>query len=266
MYVVQFRKTSAALLATALLSTAVSPAFAAGQNIHVEYNGQAIAFPDQKPLLKDSRTLVPIRPIAESLGFDVEWNGETRTVVIRKGHDQVRLVVSQKIARKNAEMISLDVPTQIVNGRTMVPVRFIAEALQYEVNWDQSSQTVSITDPALPGQAVRPAEQLPAAPQAQPQENTGQPAQQVELVDTGSITANSFNLMGLGIYAIKGKIDPDAELTVKLDDRTYEVEVNGDGTFLFELMDKIYVSQYELTAVKDGAEQVVTGEFAEKKR
>lgn len=260
------RKTGAVLLAMALLPTAASPAPAAAQAITVEYNQQAIAFPDQKPILRDNRTLVPIRPIAESLGFDVDWNEATRTVLIRKGNDQVRLVVSQKIARKNAETISLDVPAQIVNERTMVPVRFIAEALQYNVNWDQATQTVRITDQATNGQAIQPAKQDPEPAQPAQPSKEEPPVEQVALVDTESITATNFNLMGLGIYVIKGNIDPDAELTVKLDDRTYEVEVKQDGTFLFELMDKFFVTDYELTAVKDGKEQVVKGEFTEKKQ
>ena len=262
----KLKRTSGVLLAMALFAAAVSPAFALGQKINVEYNSRAISFPDQEPILQNNRTLVPIRPIAESLGFDVEWNPELRTVLIRKGNDQVRLVISQKIARKNAETITLDAPAQIINNRTMVPLRFIAEALNYQVDWDQNRQTVLITDVAAADKVARPVEQSAAEPQTQPQEKNGQTAEQVELVDPDSIIARNFNLMGLGIYSIKGKIDPDAELTVKLDDYTYEVEVKEDGTFLFELLDAFFVSDYELTAVKNGAKQVITGQFEEKKQ
>ncbi|RNB65983.1 copper amine oxidase N-terminal domain-containing protein [Brevibacillus borstelensis] len=132
-----------------------------GKHLHVarippwslEYNHKPIAFPDQKPLIKDSRALVPLRPIAEGLGFDVDWNSQTRTGLIQKGDAQIKLIVSRKIAKRNGEIISLDVPAQIVNQRTMVPVRFIAEALSYDVNWDGSNQTVLIKDKAEEGKA-----------------------------------------------------------------------------------------------------------------
>nr|WP_277614087.1 copper amine oxidase N-terminal domain-containing protein [Brevibacillus borstelensis] len=104
-------------------------------------------------MIKDSRALVPLRPIAEGLGFDVNWNSQTRTGLIQKGDAQIKLIVSRKIAKRNGEIISLDVPAQIVNQRTMVPVRFIAEALSYDVNWDGSNQTVLIKDKAEEGKA-----------------------------------------------------------------------------------------------------------------
>ena len=260
------KKTSAVVLSIALAFAPALPAVAAEQTIKVEYNQQQIAFPDQQPILKDNRTLVPIRPIAESLGFHVEWNEESRTVMIKKGSDQIRLVVSQKIARKNTETLSLDVPSQIVNQRTMVPVRFVAEALQYNVNWDQERQTVMISDLPADTAATQPAEQPvePAVPAPQPEEE--QPTEQVVLVDPESITATNFNMMGLGIYVVKGEVDPDAEVTITLDNRNFDAKVDEDGTFILELMDKFFVSEYKLTATKDGKEQVIEGEFTEKKR
>ncbi|CFJ17547.1 BBRPI [Mycobacterium tuberculosis] len=256
------KKLTAILLAVALVPMAAfSPAASAATAIKVEYNQKSIVFPDQKPILQNNRTLVPIRPIAESLGFDVDWNEETRTVLIKKGDDQVRLVVSQKIARKNGVTVKLDVPAQIVNQRTMVPVRFIAEALEYEVNWDQQAQAVLIADQATDAKVDDPKEQ----PQEQKPEAPKAPIETDEvIVDSESITAKSANLMGLGVYSITGKTDPDSELTVTLDDKDFDVKVESDGSFKFELMDKIIVDYYKMTATKDGEEQIVEGVFTKR--
>lgn len=130
------------LLAAPFLNSSVSKA----AGISVKYQNQAILFPDQKPILQNSRTLVPIRPIAEKLGFTVGWNEKTQTVSIEKAGNQVELTISQKTAKRNQQPITLDVPAKIMNKRTVVPLRFIAEALSYEVNWLPSTQTVTIAD------------------------------------------------------------------------------------------------------------------------
>lgn len=263
------KQIGAALLVLAMVSVAVLPAMAAVQPIQVEYNQQQIVFPDQKPIMQNDRTLVPLRPIAESLGFQVEWNEEARAVSIKKGNDRIRLVVSQKIARKNTEVVPLDVPTQIINNRTMVPVRFVAEALDYDVSWDPNRQTVMIRDVTGGALASQPSEQpvdaVPSAPQPDEQQQA-EPTEQVILIDPETITATSFNLMGLGIYVIKGEIEPDTEVTATLDHHDFEARMKDDGTFVIEIADKIFVSEYTLTVVKDGKQQVIQGEFTEKKR
>lgn len=261
------RKATALILGLSLvpMATVFSMSASAASAIQVEYNQSNIVFPDQKPILQKNRTLVPIRPIAESLGFEVDWNEVNRTVIIKKGSDQVRLVVSQKLARKNGETIQLDVPTQIVNKRTMVPVRFIAEALQYDVNWDQEAQTVLIADPASAG---TPSENKTATAQTtqpeQPEAEIKQQKEEVTFIDPEEITANSANLMGLGIYIIKGKAEPGLEISVQLADKTYDVEVASDGSYKFELMDKIFADGYTLTVSDGDQEQIIEGEFTKR--
>ncbi|MGC5328733.1 stalk domain-containing protein [Brevibacillus sp. SYSU BS000544] len=145
----RLKKTLAIALAFMLLPTVASGVSAATQpksDIQVVYNAKSIVFPDQKPVIKNSRTLVPIRPIAEGLGFKVDWDSKTQTVGIAKASSTVNLVINQKTAKRNGQAITLDTPAQIINGRTMVPVRFIAEALSYQVNWNASEQKVLISD------------------------------------------------------------------------------------------------------------------------
>jgi hypothetical protein len=249
-----FKKLAALALAMALVPVAAfaAPAATGQTSIKVEYNKKAIVFPDQKPVIRDKRTLVPIRPIAEGLGFDVDWNSQTRTVTIVKGANSVKLVVSQKIAKRNGETITLDVPAQIINQRTMVPVRFIAEALNYDVNWAAATQTVLITDKAVsttpdteqPGQ--KPAEKPVTA----------------NLIDKESLKAKSIFIASLGLYRVEGKVVAGTELQLVLDDKTYEVPVESDGSFKITQEASDGIETFTLKATKDGKDtEIFEGKF-----
>ncbi|MGG0936350.1 stalk domain-containing protein [Brevibacillus centrosporus] len=252
------KKLASLVLAIALVPVAAFSASAASAPaaIKVEYNQKAIVFPDQKPVIRDSRTLVPIRPIAESLGFDVDWNEQTRTVTINKGTSNVRLVVTQKIAKKNGQTINLDVPAQIINQRTMVPVRFIAEALSYNVNWNQATQTVLITDEQ--------ATQSNATEEPKDNSATQKPAANeaaVKLIDRTTIKGRTFTIATIGLYRVSGNVEPGSEVVVTLEDNTFEVDVNADGSFEFNKDTYDGIRNFTLKAEKDGKVDTYEGEF-----
>lgn len=116
---------------------------------------------DVPPTIVEGRTLVPLRAIFESLGIKVSWDSDTKTVM-GKGNDKIIILqVDNKTAKVNDKDVNLDVPASIINGRTLVPVRFIAESTGYAVNWEaetrsvkiykQSSQTTQQSSPELLG-------------------------------------------------------------------------------------------------------------------
>ncbi|MED1917526.1 copper amine oxidase N-terminal domain-containing protein [Bacillus thuringiensis] len=261
---VLLKKVTSLLLAIALVPMAAFSAAAAPvapkavQNaVKVEYNKKQIAFPDQAPIISQGRTLVPIRPIAESLGFEVKWNEQTRTVTINKGKDNIRLVVTQKIANKNGQTINLDVPAQIVNKRTVVPVRFIAEALSYKVDWDPKTQTVLIADNVNPNQVGQ--QEKPKDP-TKPATDEKKSDTQVTLFDKASIEGKKVNVFAY--YQVTGKVEADSEVVVVLGDETYEVTVNDDGTFKFQHEgEHDGIRSFTLKAEKNGKQDTVDGEF-----
>lgn len=116
----------------------------------IEYSGVSVLIDsvlqkyDQPATIIDGRTLVPLRGIFEALGAKVYWNGDTQKVTAMKGDINIVLQIGNKIATKNGKEIELDVPAQIVNSRTLVPVRFVSEALGAEVNWDAEHTAVEI--------------------------------------------------------------------------------------------------------------------------
>lgn len=112
--------------------------------ISVMYNGEKIQF-DQPPIAESGRTLVPLRAIFEKIGADVDWDGNTQTVTATKGDITISLTMNDTTAYKNRQAITLDVPAKALNGRTLVPVRFVSDCFGVDVDWVQETQTVILT-------------------------------------------------------------------------------------------------------------------------
>lgn len=112
-------------------------------NVTVVLNNYALTF-DQPPIIIDGRTLVPLRAIFEALGATVDWNNDTQTVTSNKGNTTIKITVGDNKLYVNNNVTVLDVPAQIVNDRTLVPVRAISEAFGCNVDWDGNTRTVSI--------------------------------------------------------------------------------------------------------------------------
>ena len=102
---------------------------------------------DVAPVLEGNRVLVPIRAVTEALGFEVTWNGSTRTATLIRGDTIIVLTADKAEALVNGQVVTLDVPPTIRSDRMMVPVRFVAEGVGLEVAWDQEARTVLITSP-----------------------------------------------------------------------------------------------------------------------
>jgi tetratricopeptide (TPR) repeat protein len=113
------------------------------EGVKVFVNGKKPTF-DVQPQIKEGRTLVPFRALAESLGAQVSWDGTKRQVTVVRADIQIQLSVDSPEAMVNGTPVTLDVPASIVDGRVMVPLRFIGEGLKARVTWDPSSQMVIV--------------------------------------------------------------------------------------------------------------------------
>lgn len=112
--------------------------------ITVIVKGENVFF-DQKPVIMDGRTLVPVRYVVEKLGYNVEWDGETQTVYIKNDDMENRYFVGDEIkVAVNNELINFDVEPVILNGRTLIPIRAVAEKIGCTVEWDGELQVVYI--------------------------------------------------------------------------------------------------------------------------
>jgi hypothetical protein len=118
--------------------------FADTVEVGISINGTAVEFPDVKPYISDNRTFVPLRSISEQLDASVDWKSDTGTIIITKDDDSIKLVIGNTEVFKNGVSSSMDVAPVIMDGRTMVPLRFVSEQLDAVVNWDASNNSVSI--------------------------------------------------------------------------------------------------------------------------
>ena len=120
------------------------------------------------PVVQNDRTLVPIRAIIEAMGGTVNWDGDTQTALLEYNGDIITLTIGSTAAYFNDTENTLDAAPVVINDRTMLPIRFIAESFGFGVSWDQASQTVTVTsqentDPTeTPAPAETPEPDLPA--------------------------------------------------------------------------------------------------------
>ncbi len=133
------------LLGVMLLgNTAVVEALPREKAVRVQLEGREIHFPDQKPMIKNGRTLVPARTVFEEMGAKVTWNEEARTVTVEKEENTVKLAIGSDVLLKNGEEIRIDVPAEIINDRTMLPLRAVVEAMDCYIAWAREQNTAHI--------------------------------------------------------------------------------------------------------------------------
>jgi len=111
--------------------------------ISVILEGQQLEF-DVPPQIVEGRTLLPLRAIFEAFGLEIVWDDQTKTITGTSENKDIVLRIDDLNAYVNERKIVLDVPPKILNGRTLVPVRFIAESLDMNVNWISETRTVMI--------------------------------------------------------------------------------------------------------------------------
>ena len=140
------RRLVGAVLMAALCAGLTSPTIAQTPTrpVRVFVDGGAVQF-DQAPVITKGRVLVPHRGVFERLGATVAWASASQTVLAKRGTTSVALRIGSTRASVNQQPQVLDVPVVLVGGRTMVPLRFVSQALGADVLWDAVTSTVRIT-------------------------------------------------------------------------------------------------------------------------
>jgi len=105
---------------------------------------------DSPPIIKNGRTLLPIRAVIESLGGTVDWSPSDKKVTVSLGTNTIELWIGNPQAKVNGITKWIDdtnhkVAPEIINGRTMIPLRFVTENLGATVDWNQDTKTITIT-------------------------------------------------------------------------------------------------------------------------
>ena len=146
------KKIFAVMMLTVLICSCFVQPVMASTPITLEVNGSIIT-PSVAPVIENGTTLVPLRIISENLGAKVTWEMETQGILIEKENSAIKLEIGKTTVLVNNQAKTMTLAPKIINGSTMVPVRFVSENLGVYVNWDGDSRTVQISNT---GQFVKP--------------------------------------------------------------------------------------------------------------
>ncbi len=126
-----------------------SVCYAGSDDIKVYINNNRINY-DTMPVNINNRVLVPVRATFDALGADIEWFGEIQTVIATSGStlialkiDNPLLIVSD-VQTQGIKTIELDSPPVLLNSKTMIPLRAVAEIFDYQVNWSEANKSIFI--------------------------------------------------------------------------------------------------------------------------
>lgn len=150
---INFRRLATLVLAM-LMCLTVGASATEPTTVDVRVNGYLVNFPDQKPYInKDGRTLIPVRFVAENLGAAVEWEQKTKTATISKDGVVVQLSIGNnqmKVTENGStNTVVMDTEAALTGNRTMVPIRYVAEALGAWVGYSNTYHTVQISNGEL---------------------------------------------------------------------------------------------------------------------
>lgn len=140
----------ALIISVPVFATEISTISRERQEINVFLEDTLLTF-DVPPVISGGRILAPIRSISESLGALVEWDSDTKTAGISLNNVSVYFTIGEKVMLLNDEKTDIDTAAAIINGRTFVPLRVLAEALGLDVKWDDDLKTAYLSVRSLLG-------------------------------------------------------------------------------------------------------------------
>ena len=211
------------------------------------------------PVIVGDRTLVPIRAVVESFGGSVDWDATTETAILTMGNNTLHLRVNSTTAYCNDRAEVLDVAPQIINDRTMLPVRFVAESLGLDVDWNRFTQTVTIVKTYnllndIPPYTTNPYAEINGnVPMFSETEISDKSYEYYSALDSlgrcgECIASIGPDIMPTGEREKIGSVKPTGWHSVKYD--------NVDGKYLYN---RCHLIGYQLTAENANEENLITG-------
>jgi len=144
---------SACLAITLFFSLALHSGVQAANETTIYINGSRL-ITDQAPITTGGRIMLPLRAIFEALQAGVDYDAPTKTITAVKSGTTVILRLGSRTATVNGQSVTLDVPAQVIRGRTLVPVRFVSEAIGAQVDWQSNQVFITTFEASQPVSAV----------------------------------------------------------------------------------------------------------------
>lgn len=196
--------------------------------VSLQINGEPVEA-EVPPLLLNDSTLVPARAIFEKLGASVTWDPDSERVGIVMDKTNVILTINSQDADINGTTYKMPIPPKIINDRTMIPVRFAAEALGMEVGWAETERIVTIHVPVAPTGDAQP--------------------------DAPAPDGAAEEIKGAKIQSIKSSVNgPVMRLTITGDAKLGEyniLELEGPARLVVDIKDSVLEQKFNDMEVKD---------------
>jgi len=225
--------------------------------ITVIVNGRVLDM-DVPPQVVESRTLVPFRAIMESLEAQVFWDGSAQAITVVHSSTVIQTAIDNKTAYVNGTAVPLDVAPKIYRGRTMIPLRFIAENIGAKVDWLSETGTVVIT--SGPGKTDAPPGEKHPFPQIKEQPNvSGNTPGNLSNGGVATIQGDWIYFSNFADWKRLYKMKTDGSGLTKLSDEPFVFGINAVGDWLY-----YYSLSYDDRRIRkmkiDGTEEIVLGE------
>ena len=114
-----------------------------GNFFDLKVNGEKLNC-EVPPIVFNDYSVVPARDVFEKLGATVEWNATNQKVTVEYGDTEIELYINNKTATKNGKKELMPIPPKLINGKTMIPARYVGETLGFDVKFDSTTDTISI--------------------------------------------------------------------------------------------------------------------------
>jgi len=131
------------LLTMILLFCGLENVSASDWPLEIRFNGQEIKS-EVSPVIINGSTLVPVRLLSETMGFNVQWDENTETVNISNANKKIMISLNSNTAYVNEDTVELAVPAQNIDGHVLAPLRFIVESLGLEIVWDAENRIINL--------------------------------------------------------------------------------------------------------------------------
>ncbi|MBE7026437.1 MAG: hypothetical protein E7410_02555 [Ruminococcaceae bacterium] len=193
-------------------------------------------YSDVPPTIRDGRTLIPMRALLEAMDAEVTWDEATLTATADNGDTRIVITENQNTVYVNDEPVELDVPAMIIDGRFVIPVRFVAENLGAKVSWDEFAEKVTII-PAMDGQKELGVENYIKIVKAEQSGAEANPARQIEASFDGNygtywgVSSDNHDAWGIYDFGRVKTLDKVMFTFMQGNVRKYkfDIEVSEDG-------------------------------------
>lgn len=231
------------LLLALMLMLAVLPTAVSAADISVTVDGSAVRWTDAVPYIDaNSRTMVPLRAVADALGLTVTWNNTSREAGFSDGSESIYFPINTKYARTGSgTYISMDTAAVIVNDRTYAPIRYLAEFFGYTVGWVNATRTVTLTSGMTPN-SERPL--VPSADDFYWFDGDLTPPMEATLLKNASDVAGLWKAR-LDVYDYTGALEHRYLLTVNI------VPSGNSATVTFTYKQQLYPRQHTFQDTED---------------